>query len=101
MLIDLTLKINPKNAVSKMAQLGHYGTHIDVMEENDIPIKNFITSGKLIDITDIRGKLIELKDIVGKASINENHFKAYCFPMHLSDSTGVPIRVIAEIVPLV
>lgn len=179
MLIDLTIKINPKTATSNIAKLGHHGTHLDIMENDDIPIENFITTGKMFDITSIRDRIIELQDLKNTI-INEkdfvifrshwlkdhdyatpayfaNHphlsdelidflldkkiafigldfpgaqrkekhievdnkcaaknvfiienlnnlhlltqdtFKAYCFPMNLSGSSGIPIRVIAEI----
>lgn len=180
MLLDLTLKINPKNAATDIAKLGHYGTHIDLMEKDTIPLEHFITTAKLIDIHSIRDRIIELKDIENNITINQkdfiifrsywlkdygygtyeyakdhpqladdvidylidkkvsfigldfmgaqrhkNHiavdnkcaengiyiienldnldlinqncFRAYCFPMNLMGSTGVPIRVIAEL----
>ncbi|OGV27764.1 MAG: hypothetical protein A3F18_00850 [Legionellales bacterium RIFCSPHIGHO2_12_FULL_37_14] len=74
MLIDLTLKINPKNATTPLAALGHYGTHIDVMENVSLPIEKFITVGKLIDITLIRNRLIQVEDIEHQIPITKNDF---------------------------
>ena len=179
MLIDLTLKIDPAKGTSAIAKLGHYGTHLDIMDK-EIPIENFITKGKLIDITQIRNRLIEKTDIPQDINIDKkdfvifrsnwlkdqgyatpdyfsehphlsddtidfllakqisfigldfpgaqrkekhllidnkcasqdvyiienldnlhlvtkNEFKVYCFPMHLTGSTGIPIRIVADL----
>lgn len=75
MLIDLTLKINPKNATTAIANLGHYGTHLDIMDNDDIDIHKFITTGKLIDIEPNRDQLITVTDISNsKTNIKKNDF---------------------------
>lgn len=74
MFIDLSLKIDQKNASSDMARKGHYGTHLDIMENSEVPIEHFVTTGKLIDITELRHELIQLDDIVNSVSIAEGDF---------------------------
>lgn len=77
MLIDLSLKINPKHATHELAKLGHYGTHVDIMDANNMLIENFITTGKLIDITAIRDTLVHLEDIINLNDINEKDFVVF------------------------
>lgn len=83
MFIDLTLDIqtNPVKAALQIqlsaaeAELptavarpeqqmeGHVGTHFDVMDK-EFPIESFKTSGKLVDISKIRGREVEVSDLV-------------------------------------
>jgi len=83
MLIDLTLDIR-SNRVKAAQQIqqsaaeaelpttvarpehqmeGHVGTHFDVMDK-EFPISSFKTSGKLVDISAIRGREVEVSDLV-------------------------------------
>lgn len=65
MLIDLTLEINPSNAENPIAKMGHFGTHLDIMDKNNqIPIENFFCNTTLIDITNIRNRIIETEDLL-------------------------------------
>ena len=65
MLIDLTLEVNPNHSESPIAKMGHFGTHIDVMDQYaHIPIDKFFCNTTLIDISDIRERLIEKNDLL-------------------------------------
>jgi kynurenine formamidase len=73
MLIDLSLMVNPLNAEQKLGQMGHYGTHIDMMDSPSIPIDHFFCDTLLIDISDIRDAPIEPEHLKHH-DIRENDF---------------------------
>jgi kynurenine formamidase len=74
MYIDLSLEINPSNVDTPIAKMGHFGTHIDVMNNcKQIPIENFFCNAILIDITQLRDRLIEKKDLI-HFDINKDDF---------------------------
>lgn len=63
MLIDLSLEVNPHHAHSEIAKMGHFGTHIDMMDSPGIPITHFFCNAILIDITAIRDEKIKPKHL--------------------------------------
>lgn len=38
-----------------------------------------------------------IENIVNLEKLNQDNFKIYCFPLHLKNSSGLPVRLIAEI----
>ena len=53
MLIDLSVTIPVDKELSGPNKLGHLGTHLDIMDLEDVPIEKFITRGKLVDLRHI------------------------------------------------
>jgi kynurenine formamidase len=74
MYFDLSLEVNPSNIDTPIAKLGHFGTHIDVMDKStQIPVENFFCTAVLIDISKIREHVVEKEDLVN-FEINQNDF---------------------------
>lgn len=69
--IDLTLKVGKNNKVYKWAQtqlqkhivMGHVGTHIDVYNQQNIPIEYMQTRGILFDVSHIKDRDITSDDV--------------------------------------
>jgi kynurenine formamidase len=65
MYINLTLAVNPNQAQSPIAKMGHFGTHIDVMDKfSKLSIEYFFCNTILFDISHIRERLIEKNDLL-------------------------------------
>lgn len=77
MYVDLTLSISVDKyfqSESPAAKFGHTGTHIDISPTFKIDLKRFISRGKLIDVSHIRGRQIEIDDIKDQVEINKDDF---------------------------
>ncbi len=66
MLVDLTLPVsedNPFLSHSPAAKYGHMGTHLDKRPSVHIELKRFISTGRLVDVSHVRGRAIEPEDL--------------------------------------
>ncbi len=75
--VDLTMEIDESRwsealEKRKMSAFGHLGTHLDVMNK-DFPLENSVLTGRIIDVSLVRGRDVEIADI-GLANVSAGEF---------------------------